>query len=124
MEAVRAKRDSPGLSSDDMNQVVDQLNALAKGCDEGDVAAFLNDTIFPSPQTDLVYGPVTGLMSSSSALMSQHLVPSNPDGLYRISQPKPDKLYGYSGDPNAVFTQQHIQAQTKLPQISDYSTAT
>ncbi|KAJ2896870.1 uncharacterized protein MKZ38_005122 [Zalerion maritima] len=125
IETVRAKRDSPGLSSDDLNQVVGQLDALAEGCDEDDVAAFLNDIIFPNPKTHPAYGPATGLSSSSNALMSQHLVPANPASPYKVTQPKPDKLYGYSGNPNAVFTQPQTLAQTTLhPRIPHYSAAT
>ncbi|KAF2249901.1 hypothetical protein BU26DRAFT_482673 [Trematosphaeria pertusa] len=125
MEALRADRDSPGLSAGEMDRVVDQLDALAEGCDEDDVAVFLNDTIFPNPKTDPAYGPSTGLMSSSSALMSQHLVPTNPISPYKVTQPKPDKLYGYSGNPNAAFTQPQLLAQTTIhPQIPHYPAAT
>lgn len=85
-----------------------QLDVFAEGCDEDDVAAFLNDSILPNTKTDPAYGPATGLMSSSSALMSQHLVPINPLSPYRVTQPKPDKLYGYLGSPLAVFTQQQM----------------
>jgi hypothetical protein len=99
MEAVRAERDSPSLSSDEMKQVVGQLDTLAEGCDEDDVAAFFDDTIFPNTKTNLAYGSAAGLMSSSSALMAQHLVPTNPISPYKVTQPKPDKLYGYSGSP-------------------------
>ena len=125
VETIRAERDSPGLSSNEMKQVVGQLDVLAEGCDEDDVAAFLSDTIFPNPKTDPVYGPATGLMSSSSTLMSQHLVPTNPISPYNVTQPKPDKLYGYSGNPNAVFTQQQMLAQATLhPHIPHYPAAT
>ncbi len=108
-----------------MERVVGQLDALAKGCDEDDVAAFLNDTVFPSTATDASYGPTTGLSSSSSALMSQHLVPNNPESLVKVTQPKPDKLYGYSGEPDGAFTQLQMLAQSMLhPRISDYASAT
>ncbi|KFA76931.1 hypothetical protein S40288_06181 [Stachybotrys chartarum IBT 40288] len=110
IETVRANRDSLGLSSDELNQVVGQLDILAEGCDEDDVVAFLNDTIFSNPQTDPAYGPTVGLASSSSALISQEVVPANPANPYKVTQPKIDKLYGYSENPNALFTQPQVLA--------------
>ncbi|KEY74449.1 hypothetical protein S7711_04487 [Stachybotrys chartarum IBT 7711] len=91
IETVRANRDSPGLSSDELNQVVGQLDILAEGCDEDDV----------------------------------DLVPANPANPYKVTQTKPDKLYGYSENPNALFTQAQALAQTTLhPTNPHYPAAT
>lgn len=77
-DTLRAKRDSPELSAEGMKGALSRLGTLAaEGCDEDDVAALLNDTIFPNSQIDPVYGSATGLVSSSSAHMSMHLVPTN-----------------------------------------------
>ncbi|PVH93676.1 hypothetical protein DM02DRAFT_541060 [Periconia macrospinosa] len=124
-DTLRAERDSPELSAEEMKGAMYRLSTLAEGCDEDDVAAFLSDTIFPDPKIDPVYGPAAGLMSSSSAPMSQHLIPADPASPYKVSQPKPDKLYGYSGNTNRAFTQPQLLAQTTLhPQIPLYPAAT
>ncbi|KAH7175724.1 hypothetical protein EDB81DRAFT_18086 [Dactylonectria macrodidyma] len=122
---VRAKRDSPELSSDELKQAKYRLGALEDGCDEDDVVVFLNDIIFPDPKTDATYGPATGLASGSGALMSRHLVPVNLESMHRVSQPKPDKLYGYSWKVNQAFTQSQLLAQQMLhPRNPDYPAAT
>lgn len=122
---LRAERDSPEPSAEEMKGVMYWLSTLAEGCDEDDVAAFLGDTVFPDPKIDPVYGLAVGLMSSSSAPMSQHLVPADPVSPYKVSQPKPDKLYGYSGNTNRAFTQPQLLTQTTLhPQIPHYPAAT
>ncbi|KAH8746110.1 hypothetical protein F5883DRAFT_529363 [Diaporthe sp. PMI_573] len=102
-----------------------RLDELAAGCDEDDVAAFLNDTIFPNPKSDPTYGPDTGLVSTSGALISQHLIPIDLTSPYRVTQPKPDKLYGYSGNASRAFTQPQLLAQTTIhPRIPRYPAAT
>ncbi|KAH8746789.1 hypothetical protein F5883DRAFT_253271 [Diaporthe sp. PMI_573] len=124
-ETLRAERDSPELSSDDLKQAMYRLDELAAGCDEDDVAAFLNDTIFPNPKSDPTYGPDTGLVSTSGALISQHLIPIDLTSPYRVTQPKPDKLYGYSGNASRAFKQPQLLAQTTIhPRIPRYPAAT
>ncbi|KAI0106414.1 hypothetical protein GGR51DRAFT_169091 [Nemania sp. FL0031] len=124
-DTLHARRDSPNLSAEDIKGAMYRLNTLAEGCDEDDVVDFLNSTIFPDPRIDQLHGPTTGLMSSSYALMSQHLVPVDHESPYRVSQPKPGKLYGYSGNANRAFTQPQLLAQTTLnPQIPNYPVAT
>jgi hypothetical protein len=124
--AVRARRGSPGLTTEQLNQIADRVNLLGGGCNESQVEGFLNDTVFPDPEMDPAYGPATGLMSTSGALMSQHLVPADPASPFSVSQPKPDRLYGYSGrQPNTRFTHAQLLGQTMLhPRIPDYATAT
>lgn len=122
---LRAQRGSPQPSSDDLKPAMHRLNVLANGCDEYGVADFLNHTIFPNPPFDSTYGTATGLMSCSNALISRHLVPANPAIPYKVTQPKPNKLYGYSGTANEAFTEPQLLAQMTLhPGILNYPEAT
>jgi hypothetical protein len=129
-DLIRAQRDSPGLSSEELDKAMHRVDILARGCDEDDVARFLNKIIFPNPETDTTYGPATGLASNSNTLMARHLVPADPESPFRVTQPKPDRLYGYSGDPAEItiegaFMQPQLLAQTMLhPQIPGYATTT
>lgn len=126
IDSIRTPRDSPGLSSDELNRAMYQVDVLAEGCDKDQVTKFLNDTVFPDPKADTTYGPTTGLTSNSSTLIAQHLVPTNPASPYQVTQPKPDKLYGYSERTiGGAFTQPQLLAQTMLhKRIPDYPTAT
>lgn len=108
-DTLRMEGDSSELSSDELKKTLYRLDMLAAGCDESQVTAFLNDTIFPNPDNDPTNRFATaGLMSSSGALISQHLVPRNPASPYRVIQPKPDKLYGYRGDSHGAFTEPQL----------------
>ena len=123
--ATSVRRGSPDISNDDMKEVMFQLGEQVQVRLKRQVANFLNDAILPNPQTDPTFGPRVGLASSSGALMSPHLVPHIPDSPYRISHPKPDKLYGYSCKAGVHFTEPQLWAQTMLhPGIVDYSSAT
>jgi len=120
IDSIRAPRDSPGLSSEELNQAMYEVDVLARGCDEDQVTKFLDDTIFPDPRTS------TSLMSNSGTLIAQHLVPADPASPYRVTQPKPDRLFGYSEmTRQGAFTQPQLLAQTMLhPRNPDYPTAT
>lgn len=125
IDSIRAQRDSPELSSDELNQAIYRVDALAEGCNEDQVADFLNDTIFPNPEADTTYGTGTGLTSNSNTLMAQHLVPIAPASPYRVTQPKTGRLYGYSERTMGAFTEPQLLAQTMLhPRNPDYPTAT
>ncbi|PHH90658.1 hypothetical protein CDD83_3021 [Cordyceps sp. RAO-2017] len=126
VDSLRAQRSSPGLSSDDLNQAMYRIDVLAEGCDEEQVVKLLDDTVFPDPEGDDTFGPATGLMSNSSTLMAQHLVPADGASPYRVTQPKPDRLYGYSERTvGGAFTQSQLLAQTMLHDRNpDYTTAT
>lgn len=105
VEELRAERDWPGPPSEQMDGYLDRLDTLARGCTEAAVEAFLEDAVFPR-DWDSAYGHSTGLGISKSALMSSHLTPNNPDTQFRVSQPKPDLVYGYSGNiQDGAFTQ-------------------
>ncbi|KAK4136012.1 hypothetical protein BT67DRAFT_375565 [Trichocladium antarcticum] len=135
LERLRAPRDSPELSSDELGRLIHRVHVLDEGCVETQVAAFLNDTIFPSPPSgtdpdtdpdpDPAYGAATGLLSTSGAPMSPHLVPADPASPFKVSQPRPGKLYGYAGRAATRFTPSQLLAQTMLhPRIPDYAVAT
>lgn len=114
LRKIRAERDSPGPSSEQIDKYLDELGILAEGCTEADVEEFLRDSVFPKP-SDLAYGRSAGLGSSKSTLMSSHLIPNNPESQFRVSSPKPDLLYGYSGAlRDGAFTQSQFLAQESL----------
>jgi hypothetical protein len=70
--------------------------------------------VFPKDY-DATYGCRAGLESSKSSLMSSHLIPNNPESQFRVSGPKPDLLYGYSGAlKDRAFTQPQLLAQEGL----------
>lgn len=125
VEELRAERDSPGPSSQQIDGYLDELGTLAEGCTEADVEGFLEDTVFPKP-SDLTYGRSAGLGSAKSSLMSSHLIPNNPESPFRVSGPKPDLLYGYSGAlRDGAFTQPQFLAQTSLhPRNTRFAEAT
>jgi len=125
VEELRAERDSPGPSSDQIDGYLDELGKLAEGCAEADVEGFLEDTVFPKP-SDLTYGRSAGLGSAKSSLMSSYLIPNNPESQFRVSGPKPDLLYGYSGAlTDGAFTQPQFLAQEALhPQNARFAEAT
>ncbi|KAI0403527.1 hypothetical protein F4802DRAFT_292129 [Xylaria palmicola] len=114
VETLRAERDSPGPSPEQVDGYIDRLETLQRGCSEADVEEFFTDTVFPK-NSDLTYGRLAGLENSKLSLMANHLVPNNSESPFRISQPKPDLLYGYSGDPrDGAFTQPQFLAQARL----------
>ncbi|RMZ82764.1 hypothetical protein DV738_g1667, partial [Chaetothyriales sp. CBS 135597] len=125
VETLRAERDSPSPSSEQIDGYLDELGTLAEGCTEADVEGFLEDTVFPK-HSDRAYGRSSGLGSAKSALMSSHLIPNNPESPFRVSGPKPDLLYGYSGAlRDGAFTQPQFLAQTSLhPQNTRFAEAT
>ena len=125
VEELRVERDSPGLSAEQIDAYLDGLGTLAEGCTEVDVERFFEDTVFPK-SSDVTYGRPAGLESATSSLMSSHLIPNNPESPFRVSGPKPDLLYGYSGALNdRAFTQPQFLAQTSLhPQNARFAEAT
>lgn len=58
--------------------------------------------------------------------MSSHLIPNNPESQFRVSGPKPDLLYGYSGSlGDGAFTQTQFLAQGVLhPRNARFAEAT
>ncbi|TPX14894.1 uncharacterized protein E0L32_005003 [Thyridium curvatum] len=122
VETLRTKkRDSPGPSSEQIDGYLDGLDSLARGCTEADVEGFLEDTVFPKVW-DRTYGSSAGLGIAKSSLMSSHLIPNNPESPFRVSGPKPDLLYGYSG--YEAFTQPQFLAQASLHRNARFAEAT
>jgi hypothetical protein len=97
---------------DDYLDAQDRLFTM--GCTEAQVEEFFQNSVF-SPPLDPTYGRRAGLVCAESALMSSHLIPNNPESRFRLSQPKPDRLYGYSSEPlGGAFTRPQLLAQTGL----------
>ncbi|KAI0406291.1 hypothetical protein F4802DRAFT_109555 [Xylaria palmicola] len=114
--------DSPDPSSEKLQGYMQELSFLADGCTEADVECFLADAVFPNA-LDPTYGRSSGLEIAKSALMSSHLIPNNPDTPFRVTQPKPDVLYGYCN--NIAFTEAQRQAQSSLyPRSARFAVAT
>lgn len=114
IETLQAERDSPSLPSEAINGYIGRMENLQGGCTEADVEEFLTDTVFPK-NSDQNYGRSAGLESAKSALMSSHLIPNNPQSPFRVSGPKPNLLYGYSGAlRDGAFTQSQFLAQSSL----------
>ncbi|KAK3379027.1 hypothetical protein B0T24DRAFT_144293 [Lasiosphaeria ovina] len=114
VETLRAERDSPSPSSEQINGYLDRMEDLQRGCTEADVEEFFTDTVFPK-NSDRNYGRLAGLESSKSSPMSSHLIPNNPESPFRVSGPKPNLLYGYSGAlKDGAFTRPQLLAQTGL----------
>ncbi|KAK3323912.1 hypothetical protein B0T19DRAFT_216741 [Cercophora scortea] len=125
VEGLRAERDSPSPSSEQINGYLDRMEDLQRGCTEVDVEEFLTDTVFPK-NSDQTYGRPAGLESAKSSLMSSHLIPNNPESQFRVSRPKPYLLYGYSGAlRDGAFTQPQFLAQEGLhPRNARFAEAT
>lgn len=125
VDGLRAERDSPSPSSEQINGYLDRMEDLQRGCTEADVEEFFTDTVFPK-NSDRSYGRPVGLESSKSSLMSSHLIPNNPESPFRVLGPKPDLLYGYSGAlRDGAFTQPQFLAQTGLhPRNARFAEAT
>jgi hypothetical protein len=125
LEGLRAKRDSPDPSPEQIRGYLHELEILAEGCTEADVEGFLEDAVFPK-SLDPAYGRLAGLESAKASLVSSHLIPNNPESPFRVSQPKPDLLYGYSGAlGDGAFTQPQFLAQYSLhPQNARFAEAT
>ncbi|KAK4151831.1 hypothetical protein C8A00DRAFT_16797 [Chaetomidium leptoderma] len=123
-QRMRAKRSSPSLSPDELKAFISRVEELERGCTKADVEALLKDSIFPR-HADSVYGDTTGLDTATSALVAAHLVPHNPDNPLRISQPKPDCLYGYTNKTDGAFKASQLLAQVSMdPQNARFAQAT
>ncbi|KAH7175910.1 hypothetical protein EDB81DRAFT_874733 [Dactylonectria macrodidyma] len=124
-EGLRVERDSPGLSSEQIDEYLDSLDTLASGCNEAEVEEFFEDTVFPKGY-DATYGRQAGLGKAKSSPMSSSLVPNNPTCQFWVSQPKPDLLFGYyNALRDGAFTQSQFLTQGVLhPQNARCAEAT
>lgn len=116
VDGLRAReRESPGPSPEETKEHVAAVNTLAEGCTEAELENFLKHAVFPKT-SDRTYGRQAGLFSTESSLMLSHFVPNNPESPFRISQPKPDLLYGYSVHlEDKAFTRDQLLAHNHLP---------
>ncbi|KAL8380637.1 hypothetical protein RB595_005081 [Gaeumannomyces hyphopodioides] len=89
VDYARKKRGSPGPSPDDVyrDMALDELEM--GGLDEPEVKDYFRDRMFPKPL------PGEDLRRSDRQPMSRHAVP-NAGPQFKIGNPIPDMLYGYS----------------------------
>jgi hypothetical protein len=113
-------RDTPRLSpepdAEAMAASSTKIKHLHAGCGEADVTGLLRDWVVP-PEPHPSHA---GLEFKDRLPMSQHLIPSHPDAGpgTRVTQPKPDRLYGYP--PAAAlspFSQSQRTAQRYLDKM-------
>ncbi|KAK3376569.1 hypothetical protein B0T24DRAFT_222385 [Lasiosphaeria ovina] len=86
---VRKERDSPGPSLDNVYRDIALDDLEARGLDEAKVEDYFRGRIFPGPEGG------DSLERSDRQPMSRHIVP-NAGPQFKISNPTPDMLYGYS----------------------------
>ncbi|KAI1740241.1 hypothetical protein F4680DRAFT_418948 [Xylaria scruposa] len=89
VDHVRRDRESPGPSPDEVWQDKDLTALETKGLDESEVGNYFSDRVFPKPKQGGI------LQRSDRQPMSRHAVP-NAGPEYKVSNPIPDMLYGYS----------------------------
>ncbi|KAK4140937.1 uncharacterized protein C8A04DRAFT_14509 [Dichotomopilus funicola] len=114
IQRLGADRHSPELPPEKVEEYMQWLSELDASCNETDVESFVGDALLPEKR-DPAYGREAGLQRTRSSLMAAHLVPRNHGmgTIYRISQPKPDYLYGYSFG-NEAFTMDQLLAQERV----------
>ena len=106
VDSMRRDRSSPGPSLDEIRQDKG-LYSLSMGAGEPEVTRYLGAHIFPDlPVLD-------DLKRTERTPMAKHAVPS-PSSSYKVSNPIPDMLYGYSRD---AFPQQQTQLVSMGPEM-------
>ncbi|KAK0655289.1 hypothetical protein B0T16DRAFT_318772 [Cercophora newfieldiana] len=89
VDYARKERDSPGPSPDDVYRDMALDDLEARGLDEAKVEDYFRGRIFPGPEGG------DSLERSDRQPMSRHAIP-NAGPQFKISNPTPDMLYGYS----------------------------
>ncbi|KAF2455207.1 hypothetical protein BDY21DRAFT_289948 [Lineolata rhizophorae] len=89
VDHVRRDRESPGPSPDEVWQDMDLTALETKGLDEPEVEDYFRDRVFPKPKQG------DDLRRSDRQPMSRYAVP-NAGPQFKVSNPFPDMLYGYS----------------------------
>jgi hypothetical protein len=108
-DMLRSTLDLPKLSVKELNTCMRALDSfITTGCNERDVADFLQQKVF-GPSEAAVDARQMGLKGTSESSLGKHLVPKDPQALFRVSQPRPDKLYGYTVK---AFTESQVQAKS------------
>jgi hypothetical protein len=107
----RTTLDLPKLSVIDLNKCMRVLDSFTTtGCNERDFADFLQQMVF-GPCEEAVDALESVLKGTSESSLGEDLVPNTPQTLFRVSQPRPDKLYGYTVK---AFTESQVLAQSML----------
>lgn len=106
---LETDRHSPELPPEELRKHMHRLGDFEESCNHKEMGRFVEDALLPSDNDD-IYGERMGLKYIQSALTAVHLVPRNLeiDTSYRISQPKPDYLYGYPISKQAFTIQQRM----------------
>lgn len=89
VDQVRQSRDSPGPTLDQVRHDAELHQLEMEGLDEPAVERYFSNSILPYPN------PGDDLRRSDRQPMSRHAVP-NAGPQFRVSNPTPDMLYGYS----------------------------
>lgn len=107
------ERESPELSPAAIAAYLRDRKALDERCNDGDVIGLMKLWILPSKQEIAQ----RGLDRADGLLMAAHLTPARPGipPAMKVSQPKPDLLYGYNGDlRTSPFSEPQLRAQMQL----------
>ncbi|KAK0655480.1 hypothetical protein B0T16DRAFT_397083, partial [Cercophora newfieldiana] len=89
VDQVRQSRDSPGPTLDEVRHDAGLYQLEMEGLDEPAVERYFGNSILPYPN------PEDDLRRSDRQPMSRHAVP-NAGPQFKVSNPIPDMLYGYS----------------------------
>ena len=114
-EITDRNRDSPEISEEDLATYLDDRRTLGAQCYEDKVTKLVQDWVLPDGKRRSF--KQSGLQCDTGILMSSHLTPAHPaaPANVRVSQPKPDIIYGYKGKKNATpFTESQRLAQNEL----------
>jgi hypothetical protein len=113
---MNTRRTSPELGPETMAKYIAQRDSLDNSSNEDKVSDLFKRWVLPDP-FDPAYA-ASGLEYNTGMSMSSHLTPAYPGlpSLYKVSQPKPDFVYGYSGSDNSPFTGSHNLAMDRLDQ--------
>ncbi|KAG7287003.1 hypothetical protein NEMBOFW57_006503 [Staphylotrichum longicolle] len=107
------ERESPEPDPAAIAAYLQDRKALDEKCNEGDVTGSMTTWVLPSKQEI----SQRGLDRADGLLMSLHLTPVRPGipPAMKVSQPKPDLLYGYQGDLGpSPFNQSQLIAQMQM----------
>lgn len=98
-------QNSPGLSDEDWASYLQERKVLAGGGIDTDVAGLMHTWVLPQTKSDPSWR-TSGLECTHWVPLSPHLTPAYPGlpATARVSQPKPDLVYGYSGSSAGKFS--------------------
>ncbi|RMJ02467.1 hypothetical protein CDV36_015268 [Fusarium kuroshium] len=105
---ARRARESPEPSLEELRRDT-TLESLELGVAEPEVEDYFRENILPSKSGG-------GMKRSDRQPMLKHSIPKNPTSKFRVSNPVPDMLYGYSR-PGAFTASQQIQLGSMGKQV-------